>query len=45
VEGREKSHNGKIKEIVDDKDYDASCTLTPVPVLDFGNVKCLMFVA
>jgi hypothetical protein len=38
VEGTEKPNNGKIKEMMDDWNYYASCTLTPVPVLDLG--KC-----
>jgi hypothetical protein len=45
MEGREKPHTDKYKEIVNDQIYAASCTLTPLPVWDIENFKRLIFVA
>jgi hypothetical protein len=42
MEGREKLHTDKCKEITNDWNYDASCML---PVLGLENFKCLIFVA
>lgn len=41
MEGREKQHNDKCKEIMNDRNYDASCTLISLPVWDLR----LIFVA
>jgi hypothetical protein len=45
MEGREKLHWDKLKEITKDWNYHASCTLTSLPVWDFVNFKRLIFVA
>jgi hypothetical protein len=45
MEGREKSHIGKYKEIMDDRNYNASCMLTSLQVWDLENFKSLIFVA
>jgi hypothetical protein len=45
MEGREKPHTGKYTEITNDWNYDASCTLTSLPVWDLENFKLLIFVA
>jgi hypothetical protein len=42
--GIDKPHTGKYKEITNDWDYDASWTLTSLPVWDFENFKRLIFV-
>jgi hypothetical protein len=42
--GTEKSHMDRYKEITNDWNYDASCTLTSLPVWDLENFKCLVFV-
>jgi hypothetical protein len=34
MEGREKAHTDKQKEIMNDWNYDASCVLTSLPVSD-----------
>jgi hypothetical protein len=39
VEGREKSHMDKHKEIMNDKNYDANCLLTSLLVSDLENFK------
>jgi hypothetical protein len=44
MEGREKPHTDKYKVIMNDWNYDASCTLTSLPVWDFENFKRLVFV-
>jgi hypothetical protein len=45
MEDAEKTHNGKIKEIMSDWNYDSSSALMSVPVLDLEKVKCLAVVA
>jgi hypothetical protein len=45
MEGGEKPHTFKYKEIKNDWNYDASCTLISLPVRDLENFKCLIFVA
>jgi hypothetical protein len=45
MEGREKSHMDKYKVITNNWNYDASCTLTSLPVWDLENFKCLIFAA
>jgi hypothetical protein len=44
MEGIDKPHTGKYKEITNDWNYDASCTLTSLPVWDLENFKRLIFV-
>jgi hypothetical protein len=44
MEGIDKPHIGKYKEITNDLNYDASCTLTSLPVWDLQNFKRLIFV-
>jgi hypothetical protein len=44
MEGREKPHMVKYKTIANDWNYDASCTLTSLPVWDLENFKRLVFV-
>jgi hypothetical protein len=44
MEGREKPHMVKYKAIMNDWNYDASCTLTSLPVWVLENFKCLVFV-
>jgi hypothetical protein len=44
MEGREKPHTNKYKEIKNHWNYDASCTLTSLPVWDLENFKRLIFV-
>jgi hypothetical protein len=44
MEGIEKPHVDKYKEITNNWNYDASCTLTSLPVWDLENFKCLIFV-
>jgi hypothetical protein len=44
MEGIEKPHADKYKEITNNWNYDASCTLTSLPVWDFENFKRLIFV-
>jgi hypothetical protein len=44
MEGIEKPHKGQYKEITNDWNYDASCTLTSLPVWDFENFTLLIFV-
>jgi hypothetical protein len=44
MEGREKPHVVKYKAITNDWNYDASCTLTSLPVWDSENFKRLVFV-
>lgn len=41
MEGTEKLHTEKYK-IIFSKNYDTSCTLTSLPVLDFEYVKSLI---
>jgi hypothetical protein len=43
MEGIDKPHTGKYKEITNDLNYDASCTLTSLPVW-YLNFKRLIFV-
>jgi hypothetical protein len=45
MEGREKPNMDKYKEITNDWNYDASYTLTSLPVRDLENLKCLIFAA
>jgi hypothetical protein len=44
MEGIEKPHMDKYKEITNDWNHDASCTLTSLPVWDLENFKRLIFV-
>jgi hypothetical protein len=44
MEGIDKPHTGKYKEITNDLNYDASCTLTSLTVWDLENFKHLIFV-
>lgn len=44
MEARQKSHRDKYKEITNYWNYDVNCTLTSLPVWDFKNFKCLVFV-
>jgi hypothetical protein len=44
MEGIEKPHVDKYKEITNNWNYDASCTLISLPVLDLENIKRLFFV-
>jgi hypothetical protein len=44
MEGIEKPHTDKYKEITNNWNYDASCTLTSLPVWDLENFKRLIFV-
>jgi hypothetical protein len=44
MEGIEKPHTDKYKEITNDWNYDASCTLTSLLVWDLENFKRLIFV-
>jgi hypothetical protein len=44
MEGIDKPHTGKYKEITNDSNHDASCTLTSLPVWDLENFKRLIFV-
>jgi hypothetical protein len=45
MEGIEKPHAEKYKEIMNDWNYDAKCTLTSLLILDLENFKHLVFVA
>jgi hypothetical protein len=45
MEGREKPDMDKYKEIPNDWNYDASCTLASLPFSDSDNFKRLSFVA
>jgi hypothetical protein len=45
MEGIEKPHTDKYKEIMNDWNYDASCMLTSFLVWDLENFKCLIFIA
>jgi hypothetical protein len=44
MKGIEKPHTDKRKEITNNWNYDASCTLTSLPVWDSENFKCLISV-
>jgi hypothetical protein len=44
MEGIEKPHVDKYKEITKDWNYDTSCTVTSLPVWDLENFKRLIFV-
>jgi hypothetical protein len=44
MEGIEKPHPIKYKDIMNDWNYDASFMLTSLPVQDLENFKCLVFV-
>jgi hypothetical protein len=44
MEGIEKSHMDKYKEITNNWNYDASCMETSLPVWDLENFKRLIFV-
>jgi hypothetical protein len=43
MEAIDKPHTGKYKEITNYSNYDASCTLTSLPVWDLENFKRLIF--
>jgi hypothetical protein len=45
MEGREKLHMDKYREITNDWNYDTSCRLTSLLILDLENFKHLIFVA
>jgi hypothetical protein len=45
MEGREKPHMDKYKEITNDWNYDTNCTLTSLPVSDLEHFKSLISVA
>jgi hypothetical protein len=45
MDGREKPHTNKHKEIKIDWIHDASCTVTSLPVSGLEHFKCLIFVA
>jgi hypothetical protein len=45
MEGREKPHMEKYKEITNYWNYDASCMFTSLPASDYENFQCLIFVA
>jgi hypothetical protein len=45
MEGTEKPRADKYKKITNYWNYDASCMCTSLPVLDFENFQCLIFVA
>jgi hypothetical protein len=44
MEGIEKPHTDKNKEITNNWNYDASCTVTSLPVWNLQNFKRLIFV-
>jgi hypothetical protein len=44
MEGIENPHTDKYKEITNNWNYDASCTVTSLLVWDFENFKRLIFV-
>jgi hypothetical protein len=44
MEGIDKPHTGKYREITNDSNYDASYTLASLPVWDSENFKRLIFV-
>jgi hypothetical protein len=44
MEGLEKPHMDKYKEITNDWIFDASCMLTSLSVWDLENLKCFVFV-
>jgi hypothetical protein len=44
MESIEKPHVDKNKEITNNWNYDASCTVASLPVWDFENFKRLVFV-
>jgi hypothetical protein len=44
MEGIENPHTDKYKEITNNWNYDAGCTLTSLPVWDLQNFKRLIFV-
>jgi hypothetical protein len=44
MEGIEKPHTDKYKEITNDWNYDATCMLTSLPVWDLEDFKHLVFV-
>jgi hypothetical protein len=44
MEGIDKPHTGKYKEITNDSNYDASCTVASLPVWVLENFKRLIFV-
>jgi hypothetical protein len=45
MEGIEKPHTDKYKEITNNWNYDARCTLTSLPVQDLEHFKSFIFVA
>jgi hypothetical protein len=45
MEGKEKPHMDKYKEITNDWNYDANCTFTLLPASDLEHFKRLIFVA
>jgi hypothetical protein len=44
MEGTDKPHTGKYKEITNDSNYDATCMLTSLSVRNLEKFKCLIFV-
>jgi hypothetical protein len=44
MEGIEKPHMDKYKEITNNWNYDASCTVTSLPIWDLENLKRLIFI-
>jgi hypothetical protein len=44
MEGIEKPHTDKYKEITNNYNYDASCTVASIPIWDLENFKHLIFV-
>jgi hypothetical protein len=44
MEGTEKPHTDKYKEITNNWNYDANCTVTSLPVRELENFKRLIFV-
>jgi hypothetical protein len=44
MEGIDKPHTGKYKQITNDSNYDASCKLKSLPVWDLEHFKRLIFV-
>lgn len=44
MEGRERPHTNKYNDITNDLSYDASCTLTTLPVCELQNFERLISV-
>jgi hypothetical protein len=45
MEGRQKPHMKKHKQIMNDQNYDTRCMLTPLPASDSENFKYFNFAA